>query len=487
MSEFPERIAAVDLGSNSFHMVVARVRDGIPEPEDRAREMVRLAEGLGADDFLEESVMERALDCLGRFGQRLRGLPQEAVRTVGTNTMRAAKNGKAFRKKAEKLLGHRIEIISGQEEGRLVYLGMAQNSPEEKGGRLLVDIGGGSTEIILGEGFEALEVESHFLGCVGWSKAFFEKGKLSRKRFEEALLLARQEFHGTAARYRKKGYSHCIGSSGTIQAAEEVIRAMELGEGLSKKALRRLVEEVLGFDRLEDLDLPGLNPKRAAVFAGGLSILLAFFEEFQVEGMRVSSGALREGLLFDILGRERPEDVRARTIQSFQRKFHVDVEQAERVEETAKILFDAAKMRKKMDSLELVPFLAWAARIHECGLSVARRHHHRHGAYLCKHSYLPGFSRDEQEFLAFLVRTHRRKLPKGVGDDLREDMQGDGRRLMQVLRVAVALNRGRGFDALPEPKAKWKGESLLVELPNVWMRSHPLTAMDLAELNLNDS
>ncbi len=482
MSESPERIAAVDLGSNSFHMVVARVRDGIPEPEDRAREMVRLAEGLGPDDVLEEAVVERALGCLGRFGQRLRGLPQEAVRAVGTNTMRVAKNGRAFRKKAEKLLGHRIEIISGQEEGRLVYLGMAQNSPQEEGLRLLVDIGGGSTEIILGQGFEAQKVESHFLGCVGWSQKFFEKGKLSRKRFEKALLLARQEFHGTAARYRKKGFAHCVGSSGTVQAAEEVIRAMELGEGLTKKALRRLVEKVLEFDELGAVDLPGLNPKRAPVFPGGLSILLAFFEEFGVGSMRVSLGALREGLLFDILGREGREDVRARTIKIFQRKFHVDVEQAVRVEETAVRIFEKAKTHRRMKSPELAPFLGWAARIHECGLSVARRHHHRHGAYLCRHSYLPGFSRDEQELLAFLVRTHRRKLPKGVGEELREDMREDARRLMEVLRVAVALHRGRGFDDVPEMEAEWEGEELVLDYPEGWMREHPLTAMDLGEL-----
>ncbi|HHI80338.1 MAG TPA: Ppx/GppA family phosphatase [Planctomycetes bacterium] len=482
MKEGLERIAAVDLGSNSFHMVVARVREGVPEPEDRAREMVRLAEGLGPGDVLEAEVVERALECLGRFGQRLKGLPPEAVRVVGTNTLRAARNARAFRRRAEALLGHRIEIISGQEEGRLVFLGMAQTSPEEDGARLLVDIGGGSTEIILGEGFEAREVESHFLGCVGWSQRFFDKNKLSRKRFEKALLLARKEFHGTAARFRGRGFEHVIGSSGTVQAAEEVIRAMELGEGLSKKALRKLVEAVLLFERLDEVELPGLNPKRAPVFAGGLAILLAFFEEFGVSRMRVSAGALREGLLFDILGRDGEEDVRERTIRGFQRKFHVDEEQAERVERCAREIFDRAGTREKMDAPELAPFLSWAARVHECGLSVARRHHHRHGAYLCRHSYLPGFSRDEQELLAFLVGTHRRKLPREPGAELREDVQEDARRLMRILRAAVALQRGRGFDRLPELNARWEGDALRLELPKPWMLAHPLTAMDLEEL-----
>ncbi len=331
-----EVFAAVDLGSNSFHMLVARTDQGHPSIVDRLREMVRFASGLDEDDDLDDGSQERALACLRRFGQRLRDMHAHQVRVVGTNTLRRARNAEAFLAKAEEALGHPVEVISGMEEARLIYLGVSHYLDSKDGGNLVVDIGGGSTELIIGEGHEPKHLESLYIGCVGLSRDCFADGKFTQKRFDRARLAARLELNPVAAAFRRKGWARAIGSSGTVRAAHDV--AHELGlidSGVTLGALEAIIGKVVEARRIEDLKLPGLASDRAPVFAGGLAILAEIMSMLRIDHMQISGGALREGLLFDMLGRLHDEDARERSIRAMQQRYHVDTDQAARVEATA--------------------------------------------------------------------------------------------------------------------------------------------------------
>jgi len=476
-----DSIAAVDLGSNSFHMVVARVLHGEPHVVDRLRERVVLAAGLTRDKRLTEEVQAAALACLQRFGQRLRGMQEGSVRAVGTNTLRLARNAPEFLARARRALGHPIEVISGREEGRLVYLGVAHSLAETGGRRLVVDIGGGSTECIVGERFEPLEVDSLHMGCVTWSRRFFPDGAVDRARFREAQIAAMLEFQPIARRYRELGWQTCVGSSGTILACSEVLRADGGGgEGITPKGLRRLRKALVAAGHTSKLALPGLDPERAAHFPGGVAILLAALESLGVERMHTAAGALREGLLYDLLGRIGNEDVRVRTIEAFARRYHVDAEHAARVERTALALFAQVAEAWGLRSYER-DVLAWAARLHEIGLDVAYGGYHKHGAYLVANADMPGFSREDQQLVAMLVRYHRRKLEPPSLEGLPRAGTRSALRLCVLLRLAVLLHRARTEEPLPPVRLLPGEASLEVQFPKGWLARHALTRADLAE------
>src|SRR6185503_19381403 len=336
-----EVMAAVDLGSNSFHMVVARNQHGEPSIVDRLREMVRLASGLNEEGVLDDESQERALACLRRFGQRLRDMRAHQVRVVGTNTLRRAQNSDAFLAKAEEALGQPVEVISGIEEARLIYLGVSHHTDSSDGANLVIDIGGGSTELIIGEGYEPQHLESLYVGCVGVSKAHFDDGKLSAKRFDRARLAVRLELRPVAATFRRKGWKRAIGSSGTIRAARDVARELGVVEsGVTAAAVEAIIQELIKMRRSDELRLPGLGADRAPVFAGGMAILAEVLSTLRIERLDISNGALREGLLYDMLGRLHDEDARERSIRAMQRRYHVDMEQAVRVEATAAALLE---------------------------------------------------------------------------------------------------------------------------------------------------
>lgn len=481
MSRAPDLLAAVDLGSNSFHMVVARRVGSHLNVLDRLRERVALAEGLDARKRLSKDAQARALECLARFGQRLRGFPRAAIRAVGTNTLRQASESREFLARCERRLGHRIEIISGQEEARLVYLGVTQALAEDaRRRRLVVDIGGGSTECILGEGFEPLEADSLFMGCVTYTQRFFGDGLLTRKRLESAVLAARLELEPLERRYKERGWSRAIGSSGTILAVESILRDTGASEGgIPRGALRDLAARVLRARRVDAVVLPGLTSERAGVLPGGLAILLAVFDAFGLQRMTASSGALREGLLHDLVGRMRHEDAREHAIEAASDRWHVDAEHARRVERQALALLQAASRAWPVDERMRLA-LSWASRLHEVGLSVAWAKHHEHGAYLVRHSHLPGFSREEQELVACLIRAHRRKLSHDDLVDQRLVPHRDALRLAVLLRMAVRLERARSPSS-PRAKLEVKGRSLTLTLGRGSARTHPLTHADLAD------
>ena len=476
----PESVAAVDLGSNSFHLLVARVANGVPTVVDRLREQIQLAAGLDEEQRLTRRMRQRALECLERFGQRLRNLAPDRVRAVATSAIRVAKNAREFLAEAERTLGHPIEVVAGREEARLIYLGVSHNLKDEPGRRLVVDIGGGSTECILGERFDPLLVDSLEMGCVGFSRRFFPGGAIRRRAFEEAVLAARLEVRGVATRFRELGWQSAVGSSGTISAVEQVLRENGWSEGgITKRGLARLEDALFDAGHVDKLELKGLKEERRAVLPGGVAILEALFEGFNLDRLETSYGALREGVLFDLLGRLQHEDARDRTIRAFEERYHVDRAQAERVERAALDLLDQVAGPWKLDREESARFLSWAARLHEIGLVLSFEGHHRHGAYIVQNADMPGFSKDDQELLATLVGTHRRKLKRGDFRHLPARVRETAVRLSVLLRLAVRFHRSRDAKSLPDVKLQAHKGGLVVELPEGWLDRNPLTRTDL--------
>ena len=475
-------VAAVDLGSNSFHMVVARVEDGHVHVLDRLKERVALAAGLDDEGNLTGRAQRRALACLERFGQRLRDMSARNVRAVGTNALRRAKNSREFLARAESALGHSIEVIPGREEARLIYLGVAHSRQEDPGRRLVVDIGGGSTECIIGRGFEPLATDSLDMGCVTFSLRHFEGGRVTRKSMERARLAARLEVRPIRHRYRKLGWKTCLGSSGTILAVDQILRESGWGaDGITPKGLKRLRDALVDAGRAERLELAGVDADRAPVLAGGVAILSAVVDGLGIERMIPSTGALREGVIYDLLGRFGHEDVRDRTVRRLARRYGVDAAQAVRVEATAvKLLRDVARAWDVGDD-ESRKLLSWACQIHEIGMSVAYSGHHRHGAYLAANSDLPGFSRDDQQTLATLVLGHRRKVQREAFDTLPGTFADRALRLCVVLRLAVLLHRSRSERRAPGLHLRAEKDSLDVRFPDGWLARHPLTHADLDE------
>ena len=477
-----EIMAAVDLGSNSFHMVVARNQHGEPSIVDRLREMVRLASGLGDDGCLDAASQERALGCLRRFGQRLRDMRAHQVRVVGTNTLRRARNGDAFLAKAEEALGHPVEVISGIEEARLIYLGVSHHTDSAEGANLVVDIGGGSTELIIGEGHEPQHLESLYVGCVGVSRAHFGDGKLSAKRFARARLAVRLELRPVAAAFRRRGWKRALGSSGTARAAADVAQNLKLAEsGVSAAAVEAIIDEMVKAKHVEQLQLPGLGAERAPVFAGGIAILAEILSTLKIAKLDISTGALREGLLYDMLGRLQDEDARERSIRAMQRRYHVDLEQAARVEATAGVLLEQVARGWQLIEQRYRQLLAWAARLHEVGLDIAHARYHHHGGYLIANSDLPGFVRLEQQWVATLVALHRRKLDDPFLDALPGSLRGPTLKLVVLLRLATLLNRSRSPSELPPIRLAPGKESLELQFPPGWLDANPLTAADLQQ------
>ncbi len=476
-----ELLAAVDLGSNSFHMVVARHSQGQITIVDRLHDSVRLAAGLNSDGSLDPTRREHALVSLARFGQRLRAIPGGRVRAVATNTFRQMRSPRAFQTAAEEALGHPIEIVSGREEARLIYMGVLQGIRETGQRRLVIDIGGGSTEFIIGHNDAALATESVQMGCVASTRRFFPDGKLGKKRYREAVTEVSAELQQFAADYLAQGWSEVIGSSGTIKAVGKIVAATGWGNGrITPEALVKVRHGLLQADHIDDIALPGLSNNRRPVIAGGLAALDACFEVLQLQEMQVCETAMREGVLLDLLGRAEHRDPRQASIEALAARFNVDRMQAARVRTTALAMFDqvAAGWHMAEDERD---WLSWAALVHEIGLAIAHSQHHVHGAYLIANADLPGFTRGEQEVLALLVRSHRRAIPIDLLQPLPERLFYPTVRLTLLLRLAALLHRSRTSDQPPRLRLTAEGNQLHLDLPRGWLNSHPLTTLDLKQ------
>ena len=473
-------LAAVDLGSNSFHMIVARLSHGQPKVIDRLREMVRLAAGLDEMNRLDEAHQQIALDCLGRFGERIRDIHADSVRVVGTNTLRKLHRSSHFVDRAADRLGHPVEIISGMEEARLIYQGVIHSSPFIDGEQLAVDIGGGSTEIIHGHGNEPAAMESLNIGCVGMSSTCFSGGRLSKRRFERARIKARLELEPIRLRFRRSKPERVMGASGTIRETQSVIHAV-LGKSadITVASLEYLIEEIMMAKHLDRLDLPGLSDQRKPVFPGGLAILIEVMSALEIERMDVSDGALREGIIYDMVGRLRNEDARVRTVRSMEGRFNIDAAQAERVESAAMALLDQVAATWKLNTPLDRQILTWAARLHEVGLHISHSQYNSHGAYLLANAEMPGFPTDEQQVLARLVCGHRGKLRRKASIKVPRSWDRRAKRLSILLRLAVLFNRSRTNVDMSGIACRAKGRKLVIEVAQARLDSNPLTWADL--------
>jgi len=477
----PQYLAAIDLGSNSFHLVVARIEDGHVHILDRIKEMVRLGGGLDKNGRLSEEARIRALSCLDRFAERVQKLPQGNVAAVGTNTLRQAKNSRQFLQSASEVLGHPISVIGGKEEARLVYLGVSHSLVAEEGKRFVMDIGGGSTELIIGEGFEPLHLRSLEMGCVSMSRAYFRNGKLSKKNWEKARIAAHMELRPVRHHFRKIGWVSATGASGTIRAVGSVLKALGLeAYDITRDSLKEIRSRMIAAGNVKNLDLPGLDSDRKPVFAGGLAILIAAFEALKIETMQVSEGALREGLLYERLGRIQSEDTRLKTISSVQQRFKISQKHARRVSLTSHRLLSACENVWNL-RLEDAEMLHWASSLHEIGLAVSLSGYQKHGAYLLEHADLPGFSVEEHDWMSILVRCHRKKISKKLFRGLPKKDRKTALRLAILLRLAALLHRSRKDETAVIEHVIAGENNLTLHFAPYELINHPLQRISLEQ------
>ncbi|GKR17985.1 exopolyphosphatase [Aeromonas caviae] len=471
--------AAVDLGSNSFHMVIARLTEGRMQIIDRIKERVRLAEGMDEQRRMSPEAMARGLDCLALFAERLTNIKPDQIRIAGTYTLRRANNARDFVREAAKVLNHPIEIISGQEEARLIYQGVAHTQHVE-GQVLVVDIGGGSTELIIGEGFEHKALTSRKMGCVSFTQSFFGNGKLGEKAFNAAVLEAQHQLAPIINQYRKLGWQSCLGSSGSIRTVRDVLQGEEWTDGaITLAGLERLKEEMLKHKRVDQLKLAGLTEERQGVFAAAVAILLGLFTSLPIERMEYSDGALREGLLYEFEERLQHHDIRERTALALSTHYRIDKRQATRVESSVLSLFDALSGPWEMPEEPYRAILGWAARLHEIGLAINYSGIHKHSAYILQNTDLPGFNQDDQALLAALVRFHRKGLKLSELPALPNHDEQTVLRCIRILRLAVAAHHRRQDNLLPEWNVQAAGDQLVVTLPLDWCDENKLLMQNL--------
>ncbi|WPC74351.1 guanosine-5'-triphosphate,3'-diphosphate diphosphatase [Vibrio porteresiae] len=473
--------AAIDLGSNSFHMLVVRHIDGSVQTMAKIKRKVRLAAGLDENNALSLEAMQRGWDCLSLFAERLQDIPKENIRIVGTATLRTATNVNEFLVKANQILGHPIEVIPGEEEAATIYKGVAHTSGG-MGRRLVVDIGGASTEFIIGEGFEAKALTSLKMGCVTWLERHFRDRQLNTTNFNNAIAAAKQTLEPILKQYCELGWNVCVGASGTVQALQEIMLAQGMDEIITLPKLKRLQKQAMMSDHLEELEIEGLTLERALVFPSGLSILIAIFESFQIEEMTLAGGALREGLVYEMVEGLRQDDIRARTLCSIQRRYQIDQHYALQVANLASKLLQQCGGHKWVEESQAEMLLCSAAQLHEIGLSIDFKKGGEHSAYLLQHLDLPGYTRAQKFYLGELARRYREQLTS-----LPEQHALSGtsaKRILRILRLAVLLSHRRQAELEPEFTLEADGDVLTLTLDAQWLHDNPLTRTEL-ELEAN--
>ena len=476
----PETIAAIDLGSNSFHMIIAKHENENLAIIDQLKESVRLGAGMDGSNRISDETTARAFECLACFGQRIKHIPANGVRIVGTNTLRNAINSAEFLEKAETLLGHRIEIVSGVEEARLIYLGVSHHVVEDNGRRMVVDIGGGSTEITLGDRFDPIYIKSFEMGSVVLSHKGFSGGKISKKRIRQAQLTAEVELEPYVEHYKKLNWVDVIGASGTIKSVASVVSSMGwCSNGISAESLDMIINELKCINHVDELKLSGLKSERQPVFAGGVIVLKAIFDSFSIKHMHVSEGALREGILYDLIGRKQHEDTRSKTIQNWMRRFDVDKIHAESVMNTALNLYAQVAVSWQIDDDECQRQLSWAANIHEIGLHISHSQSHKHGGYIIQNADLLGFSRDDQKILATLIRAQRSSFSNNLFMSLSETWHEKAKKIAILLRISILLNRSRDYSNLVIPSICASKNQVELKFHADFLEQHLLTSADL--------
>ena len=474
------QLAAIDLGSNSFHLIIARVEHGELRPSITLSEKVQLGAGLEGDR-LNEAAIARGLDTLGRFSQMLQSVEPQRLRVVGTQALRRARNRRDFTEPARRLLGSPVEVIYGREEARLVYLGVAHTLADDAHSRLVVDIGGGSTEFIVGQRFEPRHLESLQMGCVAYTQEFFPDNRVSKRSYREAMEQASLEVSHIRRSFDARNWQDCVGSSGTLRAIEGILMAQGWSEGgITPEGLLRMRKQLLEWRRFEAIELEGLNEARRFVITAGLAIAEALFEVLDIRHMRTSRGALREGVLYDLLGRLRHEDVRERSISALLQRYNADEDTARLVARRARMLFAATRERWGLAS-EDGDLLERAALTHEIGLVIARKHFHRHSAYLLRNSDLPGFGQAEQEWLAILAASQRGKIRPELFADTDAGDLSRLQHLVALLRLACIFKYVEQLEQLPDFSIRASARTLQLGFPSAWLTQHPLTHQELQQ------
>lgn len=472
--------AVIDLGSNSFHMLMVKVVGGSVQVIGRVKRKVRLAAGLNESLVLSRKAMKRGWECLALFAERLQDIPPQNIRIVGTATLRLAKNVKTFLKEAEAILGQKVTVISGEDEARIIYQGVAHTSNCDSN-RLVIDIGGASTEVVVGIDLTPLLLASLNMGCVTFLERYFADGLLSEDNFNQAISAAEMEVNTIAGQYLQTGWQLAVGASGTVQAMQEILVAQGKDEVITLNRLEDIMQQALACGRMEQLHLIGLAQERKQVFPSGLAILIALFRVLNINGMTLSGGALREGVLYSMLPQLQHTDVRSRTVNSLMVRYFIDQQHAQRVAEMAADLASQLQSRWDLNKFEGHSILRSSALLHELGLLIEYKNHHHHGAYIITHSDLPGFTRAQQQLLMALVHNHRADISKDVIS--RQTMTSVllTVRLTRILRLAVILSMRRRHEVLPQVMVKSQGEQLILAMPAGWLEQHPLMRAELEQ------
>jgi len=475
------KVAALDIGSNSFHLVVARIVAGSVQILHRVKQKVRLGDGLGSDGALSEEAMQRGLDTLEVVAESLQGFKPQYVRVVATHALRKASNAKEFLIAAKKVFTFPIEIISGAEEARLIYQGVAHTNHQE-GQRLVVDIGGGSTEFIIGEGFDTRVLRSLQMGCVSYTNRFFKQGELKQKAFNKAITSAQQELEMIDKKYKQIGWNTCIGTSGTIKIIIELAAQLDSTNRenhVSLSDLYTLKDLCCAAGNSSNLKLQGLAEDRQTVLAAGLAILIGIFKSLDIDQMKFSPAALREGVLYEMEDHLKQVDIRERSAESLATRYDVDVDHAKRVLTTTMDLYQQIKKNWEIDNTELKNLLAWSALLHEVGLQINTRGIQRHSGYILQNVELPGFGQEQQNLLAILVRFHRKKIKASEVPEFTILAQEQVYKLISLLRLGVLFNIKRQDDILPNMSLKAQGNDLSIQFPKGWLQQKPIFSADI--------
>ncbi|HHL3258734.1 guanosine-5'-triphosphate,3'-diphosphate diphosphatase [Citrobacter braakii] len=464
--------AAIDLGSNSFHMLVVREVAGSIQTLTRIKRKVRLAAGLNSDNVLSAEAMERGWQCLRLFAERLQDIPQPQIRVVATATLRIAVNADEFIAKAQEILGCPVQVISGEEEARLIYQGVAHTT----GGadqRLVVDIGGASTELVTGSGAQTTSLFSLSMGCVTWLERYFTNRNLAQENFDEAEKAAREVLRPVADKLRFHGWKVCVGASGTVQALQEIMMAQGMDERITLAKLQQLKQRAIHCGRLEELEIEGLTLERALVFPSGLAILIAIFTELNIQCMTLAGGALREGLVYGMLHLPVDQDIRSRTLRNIQRRFMVDTDQANRVTQLAIHLLEQVKDEWHLEAISR-ELLQSACQLHEIGLSVEYKQAPLHAAWLVRNLDLPGFTPAQKKLLATLLLNQTNPVDLSSLHQQNAVPPRIAEHLCRLLRLAIIFAARRRDDLVPHITLQAQDENLTLTLPEGWLEHHPL-------------
>ena len=457
--------AAVDLGSNSFRLHIGKHEgDGIRVIKS-ARDPIRLAAGLDKDGNLTPQAIAGAVESLARFRTVLRDYSLDAVRVVATNTLRVAKNAHAFLPDAERAIGYPVEIISGEEEGRLIYMGVAGTLALPDEDRLVIDIGGGSTEVILGRGSDIKHVESFGIGTVNQSLAFFPDGQINEAAFERAILSARSHVEDAVASFSAQRRVKIYGSSGTMRAIADTIAKNNMGDGrVTPASVEVLKQRLIDFGHVSRIELSGMKPDRAAVIMGGLAVLIGFMQEFNISLITPIEAGLRMGVMWDLQLRATQRDRREQSVEEFSRRFHIDARRAQQVAQTALGFF---QMLKPVNEI-YAKYLNWSALLHEAGLVVSHSGYHKHSSYLIANADLPGFTTREQRVMSTLILGQKGNLRK-IGEVLSD---ADFAKAVLALRLAVMFMHSHITLDFDEIRLKMKNR-IDLEIKRDWIEHHP--------------